>query len=65
LKFTYEEILNMIHQIVKGYVFLKNHKIIHRDLKPENILVQSLENPTYKVYNPNNLDNRFRGWENS
>lgn len=55
----------MIHQIVKGYIYLKHHKIIHRDLKPENILVQCLENPIYKVYNSNNLDNRFRGWENS
>ncbi|CAD8182873.1 unnamed protein product [Paramecium octaurelia] len=36
--FTYEQILEFLEQLCKGYQFLINQDILHRDLKPENIL---------------------------
>lgn len=46
-KFTVDECLEIIRQIINGYKALYKADIIHRDLKPANILKKG---PTYKVY---------------
>ncbi|CAD8191587.1 unnamed protein product [Paramecium octaurelia] len=42
--FSNEEILDLLGQIVRGYLYLKNHKIILRDLTPRSILYKELTN---------------------
>ena len=37
--FSSKEILDVVKQIIDGFLVLNSHGVIHRDLKPENLLV--------------------------
>ena len=41
------ELINMLKQIIKGFLFLQDKNIAHRDIKPQNILL--FPNNVYKI----------------
>ena len=42
-----KEIINILKQIIKGFLFLQDKNIAHRDIKPQNILL--FQNNIYKI----------------
>ena len=42
-----KEIINILKQIIKGFLFLQDKNIVHRDIKPQNILL--FPNNIYKI----------------
>ena len=41
------EIINILRQIIKGFLYLQDKNIVHRDIKPQNILL--FPNNIYKI----------------
>ncbi|CAD8124204.1 unnamed protein product [Paramecium sonneborni] len=49
LQLKTQEIVEILYQVVQGYIFLKQLGIIHRDLKPDNLLLKMNDQGKYIV----------------
>ncbi|CAD8098168.1 unnamed protein product [Paramecium sonneborni] len=47
-KWTDEELLYILHQLIEGFVIMKKHNVTHRDIKPQNILYCQADK-SYKI----------------
>ncbi|CAD8181847.1 unnamed protein product [Paramecium octaurelia] len=47
-KWTDEELLYILYQLVEGFVIMKKHNVTHRDIKPQNILYCQADK-SYKI----------------
>ncbi|CAD8085666.1 unnamed protein product [Paramecium primaurelia] len=47
-KWTDEELLYILYQLIEGFVIMKKHNVTHRDIKPQNILYCQADK-SYKI----------------